>query len=213
MTAAMNQVIDKPANSDSAQLSAESLSRQQPAWHVVALCVLTCQAYPFYWFYKTWRDLSQQAALPENSQLEALRPFAGVSPLLRSIGLLIPIWHLYLAFGLIKGIASLYPKSNSFPVAHPRITGALVLLAISALLSLSALPGSLYLLSFTAFVPLALAQHWLNAYWAKVESKDLIVRHAFSGLELAAIILGSLWLGLILASFWLLPVGTAGGAH
>ncbi len=37
-------------------------SRRQPVWHVVGLCILTCFAYVFYWFYKTWRDLQSAAA-------------------------------------------------------------------------------------------------------------------------------------------------------
>src|SRR5262245_58414969 len=49
-----------PSTKSAAVETKESL--RQPVWHVVALSVLTCFAYVFYWFYKNWRDLQAFAS-------------------------------------------------------------------------------------------------------------------------------------------------------
>ena len=164
------------------------------------LSILTCFAYPIYWFYKSWRDLSSQATKQENSASPALRQFSRISPLLRTIGLFVPILHIYLALSLMKGLAQLHPDTHSFPHRHPIMASVVITSLLIALLMLVMLPGTLYLLSFSASIPLAVAQSWLNAFWQSVESPSLEIRHMFSGRELIAIIIGSLLLGLILAS-------------
>ncbi len=200
-------LIRRPAINDPApalvkddQAVCESL--QQPLWHVVVLAVLTCSAYLFYWFYKNWRDLSAQAGRAAGAGCQLSR-FENVSPLLRVIGLVVPVLNIYLAATQIKGIAELVPNSRSFPRRHPLLASALVVGGIIVLQLLSRLPGPLFLLSFSACLPLACAQHWLNDYWRSVESPGLPVRYAFTIKEMVVIIAGSLWLGLVLAGFFL----------
>jgi len=207
MTAAMEEIIPVQASP-----SVMPDSRQQPVWHVLSLSILTCMAYPFYWYYKTWRDLSQAAGVENCQNNPALKPFHNISPLLRTIGLVVPILNFYLALTLIKGIAELHPDSGSFAHRRPMLTAGIFTALLLICSSLSALPGAWYLCSFTAAIPLAVVQNWMNIYWRSVEPNGLNVRHAFSGKELLCIILGSLLLGLILASFWLFH-GTTGGAH
>jgi hypothetical protein len=61
------------------------------------------------------------------------------------------------------------------------------------------------MLSFLVGIPLGIAQHWLNVYYRAVEKPDLLVRHAFSFKELAAIIIGGSLLGLVVTGFFLNP--------
>lgn len=184
-------------------MAEERESLAQPVWHIPVLVVFTCSAYPFYWFYKNWRDLAEAAA--QDSSKPDLAQFANKSCLLRTIGLIVPILNFWLGFGLLKGLASLHPDTGSFPKKHPIAAPLLLLVSITAMEFLAALPGSLYLLSFLVCVPLCVAQSWLNAYWVSVEDPPRLVRHAFSIKELAAIIIGSLWLGLVLAGFFIVP--------
>lgn len=172
---------------------------QQPAWHLIVLSILTCSAYPIYWFYKTWRDLKAEAQSARAQTNSTLAQFVDISPMLRTIGLFIPFFHIYIAVTLVKGIAEINPKDNAFSSKHPLVSSGLVLGFIIALVCLCKLPGTLYMLSFAAVIPLAFVQSWLNNYWKSVEPPDLIVRQAFTGKELIAVILGSLLLGLILA--------------
>ncbi len=177
----------------------DALSMQQPAWHVIVLSILTCSAYPIYWFYKTWRDLKAEAQSARGQTNPHLEQFADISPMLRTIGLLIPFFDIYIAVTLVKGIAELNPQDSAFSRKHPLVSSGLVLGFVIALACLYKLPGTLYMLSFAAAIPLAFVQSWLNNYWKSAESSDLIVRQAFTGKELIAVILGSLLLGLILA--------------
>lgn len=180
-------------------ISEPVLSLRQPVWHVIVLSILTCFAYPIYWFFKNWRDLKAEALSERGQTNSNLEQFADISPMLRTIGLLVPIFDIYIALTLIKGIAELNPSDNSYSRKHPLIASGLVMGAIIALVYLQTLPGILYLLSFAASIPLAVVQSWLNNYWKSVEVPDLIVRQTFTGKELIAVILGGLLLGLILA--------------
>jgi hypothetical protein len=216
-------------------------SLRQPVWHVVVLCVLTCFAYVFYWFYKNWRDLQavassdtekrqdvqspaasdRQDAQPSYTRAE-LERFRDISPPLRALGLILPLINflfgialpaglviglglvfsagaLFLAATLIDGIAAINPSPTSFPRRHPHLATASILMALVASMSLSKLPDPFWLLSLAGSIPLAITQSWLNSYWLSVEPPSSMVRHAFSGKELIAIIIGSLLLGLILA--------------
>lgn len=191
--------LDMEQVESSAVGPAESL--RQPVWHVIVLSILTCFAYPIYWFYKNWRDLKAAALQNLDTPNETLNQFADISPMLRTIGLFVPIFDIYIALTLIKGIAEINPKDGAYSAKHPLIASGLVMGSIIALLYLCILPGVLYLLSFTAAIPLAVAQSWLNNYWRSVEPEDVIVRQVFTGKELIAVILGGLLLGLILAGY------------
>lgn len=153
-----------------------------------------------YWFYKNWRALSYQAGTQVATDDPALRQFEKISPMLRTLGLVIPLVHIYLAFDLIYGIAKLNPDCNSFSHRHP-LSATIILIGIMiALLMLVMLPGNLYLFSFLASIPLAVAQSWLNTYWQSIEPASVETRQMFTGRELMAITIGSLLLGFIVAS-------------
>ncbi|MBX9879185.1 MAG: DUF4234 domain-containing protein [Candidatus Obscuribacterales bacterium] len=175
-----------------------ALSRQQPLWHVVVLSILTCGAYPIYWFFKNWRDLKAEA-INERQNNPSLEPFFDISPLLRTMGLFVPFLNIYFAVAQVKSIAELNPSEKSYSKQHPLIASGLVMGLLIGILFLQRLPGILYMLCFAAGVPLAFVQSWLNNYWRSVESPELIVRQTFTGKELIAVILGGLLIGLNLA--------------
>lgn len=194
--------IFKQANAKEGFDQQESL--RQPLWHVVALAILTCSAYTFYWFYKTWRDLAAFAAESSEEKPELAR-FAKQSCLLRSMGLLVPVLNIYLALDLLKGLAELYPHPHSAVRKHPLACATALTAGLSILGMASRLPGAFYLLSLSVCVPLVIAQMWLNEFWRSVEPDNMLVRHAFTVKELGAIIVGSLLLGLVVAGFFFVP--------
>jgi len=176
-------------------------SLQQPAWHVVALGMLTGMAYMAYWFYKNWRDLKRCANSADASDDAALLTFKDINPLLRAILLILPPVQIYLGLTYSIAIASLHPDPNSFPRKHPLLVSGLVVGSAMSILLLANLPGPWMLLYLLGSIPYAFVQHWLNAYWATVEPDEVLVRHAFSLGEMVAIILGASMLGLITAGF------------
>lgn len=183
-------------------------SIQQPVWHVIALNVLTMFAYSLYWFYKTWRDLKAHAdkrlgEKNKSSDQSEWMKLADVSPIIRAVGIIIPVWQLYLTFTLFRSIARVSPL-----VEDKRATTVAIALtvAVAGLCALAALPGAWFFLYLTTTIPIAIAQHQLNDYWRTQEDSKLLVRHAFTPLELVAIIIGASWLGLCIAGFMIVPI-------
>ncbi|MFN8555648.1 MAG: hypothetical protein U0103_29635 [Candidatus Obscuribacterales bacterium] len=178
-------------------------SKAQPLWHVVVLNVVTMSAYSIVWFWKTWRDLADHANaidmdLPANPALLKLR---NTSPILRTMGVLVPIWQLYLTSTLFSAIAQLYPAPDTFAHKNPIATGMIMTLVMFGCMSLYRLPGAFMLLFLLYVTPLVIAQKWLNDYWKTQEPRNTLVRQAFSAGELAALILGAVLLGLIVTHF------------
>lgn len=195
----------------------EEESMQQPIWHVVALNTLTMSAYSLFWFFKTWRDLKAhaiekldkeksraEASAVDPSDLKRLgewNKLTEISPLIRTIGIIIPGWQLYLVFDLFKRVANISPLAN-----HNRSTAIALAMTVSlgVMFAAAALPGAFYFLYLTGVVPIAIAQHLLNGYWRTQEKPGILIRHAFTPGELVAIILGASWLGLCIAHFMLI---------
>ncbi len=190
-------------------------SRRQPVWHVIVLYILTLSTYWPFWFAKNWSLLihAQKTAAGEEKEDERLVPYvAGEQtlavkgdPILLTIGMFVPFLNLVLAFKLFKQITSIYPHKDQFPAQRPAAAAALLLAAMVALFGLGWLPATLFLFCLTSVAPLALAQHWLNQYWKQHEPPDSLVRQAFSSIELVAVIIGSLWLGLIVITPFVVP--------
>ncbi len=178
-------------------------SKVQPLWHVVVLNVLTMSAYTVVWFWKTWKDLAVHA---QNIDLDApaesaLLKCRKISPLLRTMGALIPGLQLYLTSVLFTRVAELYPRKNSIVRKQPILIGILMTVAMFAFFHLYKLPGAFMLMFLLYVAPFVLAQYWLNAYWKTQEPPGVIVRQAFSAGELASLICGAVLLGLIVTGF------------
>lgn len=194
-------------------------------WHVIVLNILTLSAYSLIWFYKNVKDLSEAARERSNSEPDGdtgsgsektadivqnqadkaaltLKSFAKSSPILRTLGLLLPVLQLYLIGRFFKECAELNPDRDSLPGKHPLIAAIVLTSLMFGLFWLYKLPGAFFLLYLTASVPMAIAQSWLNKFWQQEEGSDLVVRHAFSVGELASIIAGSIVLGLVVVGFY-----------
>lgn len=191
-------------------------SRRQPVWHVIVLHILTLATYSPFWFAKNWSLLihAQKLAAGEEGADERLVPYTGGEelegvrgrdPILLTLGLFVPLLNLFLAFQLFTQIARIEPNKDTYRAKHPRITAGLLLAAMFALYMLGNLPSTMFLFCLLSFVPMAVAQHWLNQYWKQHEPPDSLVRQAFSSLELCAVIFGSLLLGLIVITPFVAP--------
>lgn len=188
---------------------------------MLVLGVTTFKLYFFYWCYKNWRDLAQHAKARESAKeaeqteaptpstagfFESLRPetlshFENISPLICTIGILIPYINNYLYLTLAMGIARLLPNKDSWPAKHP-LSAALAIVIVSIIFDLMAfLQSAWYLLFFLSVIPLCVVQHWLNKYWESIEPLGLKTRSWLSGPEVISILAGSLLLGLIVASY------------
>ena len=154
------------------------------------------------------RDSSYDTLAPLSSrEKNVLDLVKRVPPLFLMMGMLLPVINFFLGMYFFKMLAELCPDVSSIPRKQPLIAGILLSLLWIGALCLFKLPGSYYLLYCPAVcIPLAIAQHWLNGYWKNVElDEDLLVRHSFSTVELVLLILGILWLGLVIASFCIIP--------
>jgi hypothetical protein len=191
-------------------------SRRQPVWHVIVLHILTLATYSPFWFAKNWSLLihAHKLAAGEEEADDRLVPlirgeelvgFKGKDPILLTVGMFIPLVNLFLAFLLFQKIANLETNKTTFRAQHPAITATLLLGAMTALYLLGYLPSTYFLLCLSSFAPMALAQHWLNQYWKDHEPPDALVRQAFSSLELCAVIFGSLLLGVVIITPFVIP--------
>jgi uncharacterized BrkB/YihY/UPF0761 family membrane protein len=191
-------------------------SRIQPVWHVIVLNVLTVCLYLPVWFYITAHQLARrydgaenpghepltQLTLTEKNSLELTKR---IPPLMWALGMPIPFINIILGIFFFKMIAELYPERSSFISRQPLLIGSAVTVSMIALMCLGKLPNNYYLLYVTACLPAAISQHWLNKYWHSVEPEGLLVRQSFATGELVMLILGIGLLGLILATFFIVP--------
>lgn len=180
-------------------------SLKQPAWHVLVLCWVTSIAYLIYWSYKNWRDFSKQAALVSGdaAQSEALKPFKDISPLLRSIGLFVPVLNLFLIVTQFLSIAQLVPDEKSLPRRSPLMAAGIIFGSFISLTFLFCFPPPFFFLGLLSAIPFAFVQHWINQYWDSVEPSGRAMRHAFSVKELIVIIFGGMLQGLTVAGYML----------
>lgn len=186
------------------------LSHMQPPWHVIVLTVLTFFGYSLIWI---WRNLDQLKGFANSAydaeQLEqsttpearaALRFFARQKPILYTLGLIVPGLQIALLLIFYRNIARLSPRRGAL-LNNSWFTGVTLTAATVGILCLAELPGWKMLLFLHTALPLALAQVFINKFWRAVERPGLMTRQAFSGGELIAIILGSIWLGLLIFHF------------
>lgn len=141
------------------------------------------------------------------SETNSLDLIKRVPPIFLMLGMLLPFINFLLGAYFFRMIADLYPQQSTPVRKHPIVTGLLLSAMLVGGLCLSKLP-SFYYLSYCLGVamPLATAQHLLNAYWRSIElDDDLLVRHSFSTTELLMLIAGILLLGFIIASYCIVP--------
>lgn len=220
--------LTKPADTATPEAESEAAphvkSMQQPAWHVVLLSVFSLSLYLVFWFYKTVRDLKNRAAETKgDSPAEpSLKNFLKINPFWLTVALLAPtalgpmLTIIPMPAATARAIAPLVPlitlgffayifhniaklaKDGSLLKNNPTFPAFCLVVGMAMLWTLVKLP-SYFMLCFTlASIPVAIAQHWLNDYWKRVEPPDAAVRRSFSMGEILTLLIGSIPLTLIM---------------
>lgn len=81
---------------------------------------------------------------------------------------------------------------------NPTFAAFSLAVAMAMLWGLFKLPGAFYLMYTLVSVPAAIAQHWLNQYWQRVEPPSAVMRNAFSAVELVILLVGSFGLTMVM---------------
>lgn len=184
----------------------EQTSLQQPVWHVIVLGVLTFNLYIPYWVYKTFRDLKGRPREQSTAEIEqALSKYDRIPSALLSVVALIPFLNLALFASIFKDLTQLIPHEENFARRNPVFAALALTFATLAIWILGRTDGPMYLLFTLTCIPIAIAQRWINLYLREREPQGLLVRHAFSPLELLSIIVGALALALVVIGFSVKP--------
>ena len=164
-------------------------SARQPAWHVVLLSLFTFTAYIPFWLLKTIKVLKKNDLL-ESVILKKIR-----SAIL-FIWMFFPILNLPILASIFYDSIKLTPKEVPLK-DKPGPLALIMALLTTCLWFLGKLDVPMFLLFNLSVLPVAQAQHWLNAYWDKVEDESFTYRQAFSIVELLVLIIGGLAFGLV----------------
>lgn len=171
----------------------------QPLWHVLVLTMMTMFAYSIIWIFKTWKELADYANerhQASETDSEPLSHFRKVSPVLRTLGSVVPWLQIYMLTVLFVRVAQLHPNKNSPVSRYPIPAGILLTASGFGLMHLASLPEPFRMLYLLSAIPFVVAQAWINAYWRTQEPPGLVVRQAFTAGELGLLIFGSILLGL-----------------
>lgn len=147
-------------------------SNAQPIWHLVLLLFITFGLYQYYWFYRNWKQLSDQLNL-------------GWRPMLRTALLFIPLANLIVVFWLFQDILDFSRSvrvSKTFSlylvfITYFRFFGIHLVLSEPYARFINLIWGLIMLL--LPIWSLAVVQRTLNAYWEK-KQPGLPVRTDFS---------------------------------
>jgi hypothetical protein len=170
----------------------EQYSNGQQTWQLILLSLLSFGLYEVYWFFRTWRQLKDTKNLD-------------ISPGWRTLGLLVPVLNIVLAYKLFRDIKNYAQDLGCNTYSSP---GWIVFgYSISNAASLKILmkadnladPGHRLIIfmvseifSLLAILLLVKIQNTLNAYWAGVQS-GLIIRPKLTKGEILLLVLGGLF--------------------
>lgn len=146
----------------------------QPVWQVVALSLATFGLYYFYWYYKSWRQVSQYTGKK-------------MSPGWRTVGLLVPILGLVFTYDLFDDVQQMLTMRGM----RPTIRAGWLLVMLIAFGSCWRFPGSVGYLGLLAVVPIAIVQSDMNRLLVSASSGALAPRR-LSGIEIAVLVIGSI---------------------
>ncbi len=172
--------------------------------YVVLLTILTYGMYHIYWFYKNWTELKEALNRP-------------IRPVMRSIGLFVPLFNIFLIAQQFKNIRDVareqgctafyshiwtsigYVVLSNIYAAYTIMTTAALISEGTASLTPDLLVGIMFIdLAFfsTLGVLLIAPQRLLNEYWSRVQQLPLR-RHLTAG-EITWIVFGGI--------FWFISV-------
>lgn len=155
--------------------------------HLFLLYITTLGLYFFYWFYKTNKQLYAQQGIDNN-------------PLLRTLGLIVPLLNIYLLWVLFRDIQKFTNKAGIRSLKYPGwLTTAFILCS-----ALYRLPSLFSFLGFISVLPVAVTQNTLNHYW-KQEQPNLPEKSTLSWQEILISIAGSIILILAIVGIGLSP--------
>jgi hypothetical protein len=129
----------------------------------------------------------------------ALGPLVMLMPLAagKALGPVVPLLTLTFFAVLYYDIARL-ARDGTLLKNNPTFPAFCLVVSMAMLWGLVKLPSVYYLLFTLVSVPPAIAQHWLNDYWQRVEPENAHVRSSFSMAEIITLLLGSIPLTLIM---------------
>ncbi len=151
----------------------------RPLIHVILLFLITFGLYFFYWYYRNWKNLKKHMDMD-------------INPVLRTIGLIVPIAGIYLIYAQFRDIKNFAEESGVETYSPGLITFGVIFFNL-----LSRLPSIFWLLTFLMVWPMSIVQKTLNNYWEK-EQPGIPMRNKFSGVEIVVMIIGAI--------FWILAI-------
>ncbi len=155
--------------------------------HLVLLYITTCGLYFFYWFYQTNKQLYGHQHINNK-------------PLLRTLGLIVPLLNIYLLWVLFRDIEKFMFKATLNTFKHPAwLTVAFILCS-----ALYRLPALFSFIGFSSILPILYTQSTLNTYWQK-EQPTLAEKTKLTWQEILICVLGSILLILAIVGAGLTP--------
>jgi hypothetical protein len=131
-------------------------------WLFIIFYIISFGLYQFYWIYKKWEFLKRKNFIVSRDDFKDKKYTGDISPILRTFGLIIPIYNLFLLYDLYEWL-TIYATINN---VETELSGFYLLtthIALSLLIMLY-LPYLYFLVS----IPLIQVQDLLN----KVSKKD-----------------------------------------
>jgi len=160
-------------------------SNIQPIWQLILLHIATAGLYAIYWFYRNWSQLKYHKDLK-------------INPVLRTLGLFVPILNVVLIYKQFKQIND-FADEAGIDKTYPPIATLGGLLGFAAL---GKLPDPFWLLSFLSVLPLALVQTTINSYWHIEEPCLRIRKHPSIG-QIVILIIGAIFWAFALVGLFL----------
>lgn len=148
-------------------------SNTLPIGHFIILWLLTLSMYQAVWFGKNWFELKKHKNLD-------------INPILRIIGLFIPILNFYLIYDQFAGIRKIAQGAGVKILYSPILISVVFILMLMGIQLQS--PFNI-LVPLMGFLPLICVQKTLNAYWEK-EQPHLKTRSYFTKFEIIMMVLG-----------------------
>ena len=162
-----------------------------PPWRAVLLLAFTMNLYLFVWAYTVWATLRRTS-----------RSAYSYSPLLNTLGLLVPVVNLWLLYDLFRRIESQRSQAQLPPSIHPLAMTAGVVLA----LLLGRISESAWLTILTLSLILYSSQAALNE--ALAARTDLRTSSDWTSLEIILLIAGTLlWVSFLSSGSDFVPSG------
>ncbi len=141
-------------------------SNYQPLYKLFFLYVFTLGLYLFWWSYKTWKQIKEADFNTNFCKINGKKEMSGnISPIGRTLFLIIPFVNLVILYDLFKAIVS-FIKINKIEVRGSSSPGFFLI----GFLFFSFMGGGILPLGI---IPLLVLQHRFNKTWKKVDERPI----------------------------------------